>query len=49
MLKRGKKPIELLERKTTIFGMKNIMMESMAEESIGELEDIAMETLQNKT
>jgi len=35
--------------KTTIFVMKNTVMELMAEENIGELEDIAIETLQNKT
>lgn len=42
MLKRGKKTIELLEGKTTIFVMKNIMMELMAEENIGKLEDITI-------
>lgn len=29
--------------------MKNTMMELMAGENIGELEDVAIETLQNKT
>lgn len=34
--------------KTTIFVMKATVMKLMAEENIGELEDIAIETLQNK-